>query len=407
MKDGTIYIFAAYKFNSKYYKKEHLEMAIKEAIKNAQTTLRKKFKDLTLQFIEQKQIQPGEYVGEFIRNSLDKAMITIFDLSDREPNVTFELGYSLGMAKYRFARQDGYDILIQCNKVNPRDTISDLLGRFIVLYEYSNSHQKDEYKKIQRKIEGELKRKIGNLLEDDRILKRLIWRMYQEDVYVICPYIPPEDQERYGIRSTLAEYGDFNTVYEVCTFLKGVLNCNVKYIHSEEAKSIRDLLNNNIVIVGGPMWNKYTGEIMDDDEYDLPYKYNWSPEEDIEDYIQNKITNEEYYTSKKRKNSKEVITKDYGIFAVLPNKYAEDKVIILINGITSAGGLGVARAFTDDEVSHQNCKLLVKNVGLKNYFITLVESDIRWGEFAYPKKIKKSWIFSYDQEKNLWSNRRA
>jgi len=327
MMDGTIYIFAAYKFDSKYYKKEDLERAIKEAVKNIQTTLRKKFKGLTLQLIEQRQILPGEYVGEFVKNSLDKAMITIFDLSDREPNVTFELGYSLGMAKYRFALQDGYDILIQCDKVDPRDTISDLLGKFIVLYEYdSNSRQKDEYKKIQRKIETELKRKVCNLLEDGRFLKRLVWRMYQEKVYVICPYIPPADQDI------------------------------------------------------------------------------WDPQEDFEDYILDKINNKKYYTSKRKKNGEDIITADYGIFGVLPNKYAKGKVIVLISGITSAGGLGAARAFTEGEASHQNCRSVVKTVGLKNYFITLVESDIRWDEFTYPKRVKKSMIFLYlyDQKENLW-----
>ena len=401
MMDGTIYIFVAYKFDSKYYKKEDLERAIKEAVKNIQTTLRKKFKGLTLQLIEQRQILPGEYVGEFVKNSLDKAMITIFDLSDREPNVTFELGYSLGMAKYRFALQDGYDILIQCDKVDPRDTISDLLGKFIVLYEYdSNSRQKDEYKKIQRKIETELKRKVCNLLEDGRFLKRLVWRMYQEKVYVICPYIPPADQERYGIRSSLAEYGDFNTVHEVCTFLKGTLNCDVKYFHSKAAKSIHDLFNNNLVIVGGPMWNDFTTEVIED--YNLPYQYIWDLQEDFEDYILDKINNKKYYTSKRKKNGEDIITADYGIFGVLPNKYAKGKVIVLISGITSAGGLGAARAFTEGEASHQNCRSVVKTVGLKNYFITLVESDIRWDEFTYPKRVKKSMIFLYDQKENSW-----
>lgn len=402
VKDGVIYIFAAYKFNSDYYKKEDLERAIKVAIQKVQRTLRSKFKDLTLQLIEQKQIQPGEYVGEFVKNSLDRAMITIFDLSDREPNVTFELGYSLGMAKYRFGIEDGYDILIQHNKVRPQDTISDLVGRFIVLYEYNKSSgQKDEYKKIQRKSENELKRKINNLLEDDKVLKRLIWRMYQEKVYVICPYIPPSDQERYGIRSSLAEYGDFNTVYDVCTFLKGVLNCDVKYFHSQAAKSIEDLLTNNLVIVGGPMWNDYAANVMED--YNLPYRYIWSPEEDFKDFILNKVTDKEYHTTiRKKEDGEDVVVGDYGIFGVLPNKYAEGKVIILISGITSAGGLGAARAFTEGEVSHQNCKLLVKTVGLKNYFVTLVESDIRWGEFTYPKRIKKSVIFSYVREENSW-----
>ena len=95
MEERTINIFAAYDFNSKHYKKEDLEKAIREAVKNVQKYVRNKFKDLTLQLIEQKDIESFEYVGEFVRNSLENAVITVFELSDRNPNVTFELGYSL------------------------------------------------------------------------------------------------------------------------------------------------------------------------------------------------------------------------------------------------------------------------------------------------------------------------
>jgi len=401
MKKRVIDIFAAYKFDSNYYGKGDLEKAVREAVRNAQAGLKQKFKGLTLRLIEQKEISSGEYVGEFVKGNLGKAIITIFELSDREPNVTFELGYSLGRAKSRFTMEDGYDIIIQSGNVSHRDVISDLLGKFIVSYEY-NPHirQKGEYKKIRRKIEFELKRKISNLLGDNRFLKRLIWQMYEEKVYVICPYIPSADQTKYGVRSSLSEYGDFNTVYDICTFLKGTLLCDAEYFHSQQAKSIRDLFENHVILVGGPMWNEYVTKVSKD--YSLPYQYEWSPKEDIEDYILNNITLEEYHASKIRKNGGEIITKDYGIFAVLPNKFNEDKAVILIDGISSLGGLGAARAFTEGAVSYENCKLLAKTVGFENGFVTLVESDIRWSEFPYPKKIEKSKIFAYRQEKDSW-----
>lgn len=401
MKRSIIYIFAAYKFDSNYYEKEDLEKAVREAVRNAEASLKRKFKNLTLQLIEQKEIFSGDYVGEFVKESLDKAVITIFELSDREPNVTFELGYSLGIAKSRFNRREGYEVLIQSDNVSHRDVISDLLGKFIVSYEYKPTlRRKGEYKKIRRKIESELKRKINSILEDNRFLKSLIWQMCEEKVYVICPYIPPADQTKYGVRSSLSEYGDFNTVYDVCTFLKGILHCDVEYYHGQQAKSIRDLFENHVIAVGGPMWNEYTREFMDD--YNLPYRYEWSPEEDVEDYILNKITGKEYPTTKTRKNGSEIIIKDSGIFAVLPNRYNEYKTVILISGISSLGGLGTARAFTEGVISYENCKLLIKTMGLGNYFVTLVESDIRWGEFPYPKRIEKSKIFAYSPEKDSW-----
>jgi hypothetical protein len=402
MRKRVIDIFAAYKFDSNYYRKEDLEIAIREAVRNSQAGLKRKFKDLTLHLTEQKEISSGEYVGEFVKENLDKAIIKIFELSDREPNVTFELGYSLGTAKHRFTVGKGYDVFIKSDSVSHRDVISDLLGKFIVSYEYDPStRQKEEYKKIRRKIELELKRKISNLLEDDKFLKSLIWHMYEEKVYVICSYIPPADQAKYGVRSSLSEYGDFNTVYDVCTFLKGILHCNIEYFHCRQAKSIKDLFDNNVIIVGGPMWNEYSTEFMND--YNLPYQYKWSPEKGVEDYILNKINNKPYYTSKIRKQGIEIITKDYGIFAVLPNKFNDDKSVILISGISSRGGLGAARAFTEGGLSRENCKVLAKDVGFENYFVTLIESDIRWGEFPYSKKIDKSKTFAYIKDKNSWT----
>jgi len=398
MKEIVMYIFAAYKFNSAYYEKVDLERAIREAVTNAEAELKREFKDLRLQLIEQKEISSGEYVGEFVKGNLDKATITIFELSDREPNVTFELGYSTGIAGSRFTKREGHDILIQSDNVSHRDTISDLLGKFIVSYKYDTiKRQKGEYSKIRKKIESELKRKIINLLEDERFLKRLIWRMYGEKVYVICPYIPPKDQMKYGIRSALSEYGDFNAVYEVCTFLNGILHCDVEYFHSKEESAIKKVLSkNHVVIVGGPMWNDCIEKFMKD--YDLPYQHDWSREEDVEDYIYCRIDNREFRSKISRKGDKEFITKDYGIFAVLPNRYNDDKTLIIISGINTVGGLGAVRAFTEGETSHDNCKMVVKTVGLSDYFTTIIESDIPWGEFPYPRKIKEGEVIPYKDE---------
>ena len=405
MKGKTINIFAGYDFKSRYFKKEDFEKAIKDAIKNLQKKLGDKF---TLQLIEQQNIESFEFVGEFIRKSLENAAISIFELSDRNPNVTFELGYSLGISKYTFEQDNGYNVIIQNEKISPRDTISDLLGRFIITYDfesdYSNQKSKNKYKNLVKTIEQELKRKFDSLLNDDRFLKRMTWKLYEEDVSVICPYIPPKDQKRFWENAALAEYGDFNSVYETNIFLKSVLGCNVKYFHCKEAQNQaqKDLLYGNLVLIGGPMWNNYIHQFVE--EYHIPLKYVWSEDERVEDYIKDTINGKEYHTQGKRNNgkNKKIIVNDFGIFAVLPNPFDEDKVIILINGITSLGGLGVVRAFTESRVSSHNCKLIVENIGLNDYFVVLVESDIRWNEFPHPKKISKSHIFAYSRETNRW-----
>ncbi|MBU0577906.1 hypothetical protein KKF73_05065 [Patescibacteria group bacterium] len=187
-------------------------------------------------------------------------------------------------------------------------------------------------------------------------------------------------------------------MHEICIFLRGILQCEVEYFHSMKAKEVKDLLDNHLVVVGGPMWNDYTNKLMKD--YKLPFQYKC--QEGEEDYILNEINNKEYRVSKTRKNGREMITGDYGIFAVLPNKENEDKTVILISGIRSFGGLGATRSFTEGTIPYENCKLIVKTVGLKNYFATLIEIDVPWGEFPYPKKIKQSDTFAYSPEEKLW-----
>lgn len=397
MIEKEISIFAAYKFKSKYYKLEVLEAAIKNAIANTEKKLQKKFKGIKLKFLEQNEISSGENVKDFVIKNVEKATLNIFELSDREPNVTFELGYSMGISKQKYDEKC-YDVLLQCKKRSHRDVISDLLGQFITMYPGNRNQSKLQHA-IQSAIENELLNKINKILQNDRFIKNLLWRVQGEKVYIVCPHIPIKDQKKYGVISAFSRYGDFNTVYELGMFLKSSLNCEVEHIDTEQANSTKKLFENNLIFVGGPMWNKFAESLMA--SYALPYKYVWSPDEKKEDYIFDTLANKKYY--KKIFQSNKTICKDYGIYAMLPNPCNSEKVVILISGITSFGGNGAARAFIDGNMSSENCKFIIKKIGFNDFFACIVEVEILSGEFPYPKKISAADVAQFNPSARSWS----
>src|SRR3990172_3688245 len=346
MREKEISIFAAYKFKSKYYKLEVLEAAIKNAIANTEKKLQKKFKGIKLKFLEQNEISSGDNVKDFVIKNVEKATLNIFELSDREPNVTFELGYSMGISKKKY-EEKCYDVLLQCKKRSHRDVISDLLGQFITMYPGNRNQSKLQHA-IQSAIENELLSKINKILQNDRFTKNLLWRVQGEKVYIVCPHIPIKDQKK--------------------------------------------LFENNLIFVGGPMWNKFAESLMA--SYALPYKYVWSTDEKKEDYIFDTLANKKYY--KKIFQSNKTICKDYGIYAMLPNPCNSEKVVILISGITSFGGNGAARAFIDGNISNENCKFIIKKIGFNDFFACIVEVEILSGEFPYPNKINTSDVAQFN-----------
>lgn len=392
----TISIFAAYKFISKYYKKDKLEDTIGKAIKNTEKILQKKFNGLKLEFIKQNEVTTGDYIGEFVKNCLTKAMINIFEISDKSPNVEFEVGFSLAVSRFKFTKTGGYDIYIQSNQLNARDAISDMLGQFITIY-VNHSDEKKKYTSLRKQLESELHNKIINLLDDEKFLKSLVWKMQGESVNVVYPSIPLEDQKKFNLFPSLGGEGDFNTVYETSMFLSGTLNCKVSYFPFNTLTTKHDLYDNHIVVIGGPSYNGLAERLMA--EYDLPFQYKWDRNQNNEDYLEDKISRKTYH-SKKDKSKKEVI-RDYGIFAVLPSNHKDGKTIILISGITTLGVLGASRVFAGSQ-SYENSKLIINNLGLESYFVVLVESEIHHNEVSYPLKIEKSRIISYNLNSGSW-----
>jgi hypothetical protein len=390
LKKDAIYVFAGYQFKSDYYTKDSLEGAIKEAIKAVENQLQQKYKSIKLRYIGQ-EIEAFTHVDEEIITKIKNSDICIFELSYENPNVYFELGYSLGITLSKYMREGISIIAIQNKEVEHTEIVSNLLGRFLLKY--------GEPTDLSTKLIPAISNKTTDLFQDKKFLNRLLWGMYNEKVNIICPHIPKEHQSIWDTR--LGERGDFNTVYELSVFLSGILECEVKYYTAKEAESIEDeLFSDHVVIVGGPMWNGYTDRFIE--EYSLPFKYEWYREEDRKDFLRDEINRRKYGLKEKGEGNKKYIIKDYGMFAKLPSKYNEEKVITLVNGIETFGTLGATRAFTYEPVFVKNCESVLMKTGVPSYFAAMIETEVSYNLFCYPKEILESNIILYDLNTKMW-----
>jgi hypothetical protein len=337
------------------------------------------------------EIESFSWVNKEILSKVKNSDICIFELSYKNPNVYFELGYSLGITLSRYMEEGLSIIIIQNEKINHTKVASDIFGRYLLKYKDSTD--------LKEKLIQTISNKVNMLFTDKRFLNRLLWGMYGEKVNIICPYIPGGAFGGWGTR--LGESGDFNTVYELSTFLSGILECDVKYYTSKKAATIEDeLFYDHLVIVGGPMWNSYTDHFIN--EYHIPFEYEWFQDEDKKDFLCDKLKHRKYGLKESREGTKRYVTEDYGIFTKLPSKYNIDKSIILISGIETFGTHGAARAFTYEPVFEKNCKLILEEACFPPYFAAMIETAVNFNLYSYPKALNKDNIVVYDPDKRMW-----
>lgn len=192
----------------------------------------------------------------------------------------FELGYSMGSASKRYAKGDGYDIMVESDLVSHRDMISDLLGRYVSNYPGEKA-VRGAYRPIEDVITEELIKRVEEMFADDGFVKGQIWKVKGSKVSIICSYVPP--QKGRDLQTANTEYGDLSEVCQAGMFMRGNLGCDVDYHHAKEATALKDLLERNLVIIGGPALNEFARRLMNTHNMPFEYKYDLPGRQD--DYL--------------------------------------------------------------------------------------------------------------------------
>ncbi|HEV2226408.1 MAG TPA: hypothetical protein VGR56_06340 [Nitrososphaerales archaeon] len=387
---GQVRVFAAYQFQSEHYDREKLEKTVDRAVDQTQKRISKRYGGLRIVRLRQRDIPNAQNVGEWVKGKLETATLTIFELSDENPSVMFELGYSMGLSVKKYSNGRGYDILMKTGSF--RSVPSDLLGAYILKYP-DLGESEPRYPRLEDALTSDLTTRIDDLFTDRNFLGRQIWKLADSTASIICSYVKPS--LRPDIQSASGEYGDLLAVNEAGLYLQDVLNCKVDTLHSNEASTTHGINSRNLVVIGGPALNQSAEALMK--KYQLPFEYRWTLRGKEDDSLVDRLAGTTYRT-----NSKGVLASDFGIFAVLLSIYKRDRTIILVSGITSLGGLGALEAFTNVDLAPGNYSALVKKAGIDGYFACLVQSDIESNRVT-PRPVRGDTIYIFDPKNGTWS----
>jgi len=387
MKNKEIKIFVGYEFSSrsKSYERTELESMIENAVDSVKTDIHNV--DLVLDCNDSKY---GEPLLKEIIEKIKNCDIAIFEISDNNPNVMFELGIAYGIGKYI--------IILKNRKTIRKNPIpSDLRGIYRGEYEGPIAN-------IRGRLANSIKMYLLDILGERERAKekykslsviRDFWGFIEgvdKEIFVVCPVIPLEDRTQYSLPESeeymfLEKFGDKDSLIEITALLNKLYpTMTVKKYTCEDMP--KEGYESNLILIGGPGYNTIVKEILE--RINSPFNYDLE-----EDLLVDKFKNIKYGS----KFSSGNIVKDYGFFLKIPNPYNDTKKLIMINGIHTYGVFGVVKAFTTTDQGFKNCEQIIEKFGKDPSFCVLFEIEILNNQVITPK-ININNIISYPWEEN-------
>ena len=389
MRNKEIKIFVGYEFSSrsKSYERTELESMIENSVDSVKTDIRNV--DLVLDYNPSKY---GESLLKEIVGKIKNCDIAIFEISDNNPNVMFELGVAYGIGKYA--------IILKSRKTKKKSPIpSDLGGIYRGEYEgpitnirgrLANSIKIYLLDILQERERAREKYKSSSIMRD-------FWGFIEgidKEIFVVCPVIPLEDRTQYSFPESgeymfLEKFGDKDSLIEVTALLNKLYpTMTVKKYTCEDIP--KEGYENNLILIGGPGYNTLVKEILK--RINCPFNYDLD-EDLLIDKFRKKLHGSVF--------SSGGIVKDYGFFLKIPNPYNETKKLIMINGIHTYGVFGGVKAFSTTDQGFKNCEQIIEKLGKDPSFCVLFDIEILNNQVIAPKVnitnvISYPWVESDD-----------
>lgn len=382
-----IKVFAGFQFVSKYFGKLLFEGAINRAVEQINEEAKYRYNGKTIQVeYEIIDLASGKDVLSSISEKIATSDITLFELSDKNPNVLFELGYAFAMKKKI--------ILLINERLDISEIPSDLRG-------YSVKKYSEKYFEIS--VAEELQQKVFSLI-DERVIRASVFQMQDcKMVNIVCPEIPEHLRSKYSIKQKKdflhkLKFGDIDSLNIISLHIaRQYPNLEIKeQICSEVSEEI---YKDDLICIGGPGWNTLTRDIIS--SFSIPIEYG-DYSDGVEDfYIKNKITGKVYRSTFSEENR---IIGDIGIFVKLPSPVNLNKNIYLLNGIQTYGVYGVALSFCEEEIKNRNIEMLDDILGEAcESYIIIFEFAI-FENMVIPSSFKMENLFVYDKKTNTYTS---
>lgn len=356
---GTYTVFLGLQFISKknYYMCKDIVAAVKGAVKLAQAELRSSYPGVKLK-LEYRVTKYGKPLNAQIIRMVKRASAAVFEFSEKNPNVYFEMGLAYG--------KKVTEPIILLNKRAARRKIvaSDVEDLFRLHY----SHNKLSSKK--REMADHIKQQVAKRISGYRFDIRRVWSggISKRHITVVCPTLPVSYLPKHARKSSpefvnLAKYGDPDALVEVLILLRTLFtNSRVRRLISR--KISHNDYRENLIVIGGPDFNNVAREFMRESNCPIQYQIAGS-----KCAFLCRPSRKEFLLKTKRRGQ---ALQDYGLFARFPNPFNRSKTVIMIGGLGTRGVLGAAEAFGINPIGKKNTRKIVDNVSENPFFAVLI-----------------------------------
>ena len=297
---------------------------------------------------------PGRILWDEVRKGITECDVAFFDVSENNPNVMIEVGLAYGLRKQVF--------ILKCRESFSEYPLPSDLAVIYVPYKKGRLKSPD----IAAEVEKGILRYLQTPDSPDYYPKSLWGFSEYDDVLVICSELEEPEKRQHPEPNEyiyLSKYGDVDSLMEVLVTLHRVYpELKITFRSANEVATIPEQYTGNIILIGGPDYNRITGLFQ---EYS-PYEY----VEGVNEYdirIRHKNKGTIFIPQIQEEKGLKKIT-DYGFFIKRKNPYNPSKKLVMIGGSHTYGVFGAIKAFsyTDmkrDELAFHNCRKVVEILG--------------------------------------------
>ncbi|CAD6492770.1 MAG: hypothetical protein DIAAKJNI_00384 [Candidatus Argoarchaeum ethanivorans] len=311
--------------------------------------------------IEYGEFAPGTQLWGEILEKITSSDISIFDISENNPNVLLEVGISFG--------SDKQVILLKNKETNKRyPTPSDLSAFVYIPYD-----SPDEL--YQHIVIGKIIKSISYFLNNrdpHYFYYHLLWGLALNSKTIIVPSKLPTTNEPTEFEDYIyiRKYGDLDALFLVeQTLLRLYPKMEIEISPAEKLTSLPNgWEDSNLIIIGGPDFNPI-GKFF---EHLCSFEYCYgSGKNDV--WLRHKMTEKEYIP-KIFDTDKDFLADDYGFFLKRKNSKNGGCKLIMIGGAHTWGVYGAAMLFSCNSLQsstggYKNSKLMVTKFGSDPSFI--------------------------------------
>ena len=339
-------VFLGLQFTSELYSRSDVVALVEKATEIADQELKKRYPLVSLR-VKHEFVQLGEAVSAQIVTLVKEAAAVIFELSEPNPNVYFELGLAFGFGNRHPA--------LLYNKATEVPIASDVRDLFRLPYPKDGVDQ--VVGRLAQHIEKVLQARIDSDNRDDDQWSdvRRVWKGESafNQVTIVCPELPKSYRPKYSRNASLefvnlARYGDPDALVEVLSFLPKLLpNAQVKQLTCAELHP-NDRAG-NLIVIGGPDFNTVSRDLIK--AVRLPF----TCEETTKGTA---FLDTEKGTQVCSESKSRMVTKDCGLFARFPNPWNEGRTVIMVCGLGTFGVLGAVKSFGMNKVGRANARTI-------------------------------------------------